>query len=765
MKMSEMKILNKILPLLLMTSLMLYAQDEKGTIYGRVTDAVSNEPLIGVNIVLLGTNFGDATDFNGRYEITGIPVNTYQIKASIIGYASKTKTDVVVQASKPVEVDFSLIEETIKLQDVTVRAGYFSKAPTEIISTRSFGYEEIRRAPGGFEDVVRALSVLPGVAQADPGRNDLVVRGGAPSENLYIVDGIEIPNINHFGTQGAAGGPLSYINLDFVKETTFSTGGFSAEYGDKLSSVLKINLRKGRDDRIGGKATVSATQFGLNLEGPVGKGNNFIFSARRSYLDFIFKAAGFGFVPEYYDILSKADFRLDNSNSLSFLFVGAFDNVRYFNNTADQRFDNSRILGSDQTQYATGINYQHLIDNGFFNITLSRTYVDYNTLQRDTLLNPIFKNISREQENSLRADMVYKFSASTEITAGLMGKLVKFDADVLLPNFVTTFGDTLPSNYLNTKDIYYKSSAYLNFNHIFFNRLKTNLGIRIDYFNPLEKKLYAAPRISASYSINDLTSLNASGGIYYQSPSYIWLATDVNKDNLRDIRADHMVLGIDHLLRPDALIKLETFYKWYHDYPTSLLRPYLILANTGAGFEGSDDNFSSFGLEPLTDKGKGITRGIELSVQKKLSELRFYGIMSITYSETRFTPLDEISRPGAYDQKWIINLSGGYKFNEKWEASMKFRFASGRPYTPYESDGTQLVSNYLSEYFQPLHSLDIRVDRRWYFSDLTLITYLDIQNIYNNKDSNSIRWNPRTQQAEKGSSIGILPSIGISLEF
>ena len=196
MKMSEMKILNKILPLLLMTSLMLYAQDEKGTIYGRVTDAVSNEPLIGVNIVLLGTNFGDATDINGKYEIKGIPVNTYQIKASIIGYASKTKTDVVVQASKPVEVDFSLIEETIKLQDVTVRAGYFSKAPTEIISTRSFGYEEIRRAPGGFEDVVRALSVLPGVAQADPGRNDLVVRGGAPSENLYIVDGIEIPNIN-----------------------------------------------------------------------------------------------------------------------------------------------------------------------------------------------------------------------------------------------------------------------------------------------------------------------------------------------------------------------------------------------------------------------------------------------------------------------------------------------------------------------------------------------------------------------------------------
>ncbi len=743
----------------------LRAQDEKGSIYGKVTDAVSNEPLIGVNVILEGTNFGAATDLNGRYEIKGIPVNTYRIKASIIGYSSNTKTDIVVRSSKPAEVDFSLAEEAVKLQDITVKSGYFSKAPTEVISTRSFGYEEIRRAPGGFEDVIRALSVLPGVAQADPGRNDLIVRGGAPSENLYIVDGIEIPNINHFGTQGAAGGPLSYINLDYVKETSFSTGGFSAEYGDRLSSVLKIDLRKGRDDRLGGKATVSASQFGLNLEGPLGKNNNFLFSARRSYLDFIFKAAGFGFVPEYYDVITKADFKLDNSNSISYLFVGAFDKVKYFNETAEQRFDNSRILGSDQTQYATGISYQHLIDNGFLNVNLSRTYVDYNTLQRDSLLNPIFRSISREQENSLRGDLVYKLSASTEITAGLMGKLVKFNADVLLPGFVTSFQDTLPVNSLMDSEVYYKGSGYVNLNHLFFNRLKTNIGLRLDYFNPLDKKFYASPRVSASYRLSDLTSLNAAGGIYYQSPSYIWLALNQNKNSLTDIRADHLVVGIDHLVREDAIIKLEAFYKWYSDYPSSLVRPYLILANTGAGFAGSDDNFSSYGLEPLADKGEGFSRGVELSAQKKLSDLPFYGIASLTYSETRFTPLDGITRPGAYDQKWIVNLSGGYKFNEKWEASMKFRFASGSPYTPYESDGTQLVSRYLSMYYDPLHSLDVRVDRRWYFSSLTLITYVDIQNIYNNKKSNSIRWNPRTQKAEKGESIGILPSIGISLEF
>jgi hypothetical protein len=524
-------------------------------------------------------------------------------------------------------------------------------------------------------------------------------------------------------------------------------------------------LRDGREDRIGGKATISASQFGLNLEGPVGKNNNFIFSARRSYLDFIFKAAGFGFVPEYYDLISKADFKLDNNNNIAYLFVGAFDNVKYFNETADQRFDNSRILGSDQKQYATGINYQHLVDNGFFNIILSRTFIDYNTLQRDSLLNPVFKNISREQENSLKADLVYKFSPSTEISAGFSGKLVNFRADVLIPDFVTSFRDTLPINSFNTKETYTKASAYINLNHFFFNRLKTNWGLRLDYFDPLNKKFYLAPRVSASYNLTDLTSLNISSGIYYQSPSYIWLAADDNKNNLRDIRADHLIIGVDHYLKEDALFKIEAFYKWYSYYPTSLIRPYLILANTGAGFAGADDNFSAFGLEPLNDKGKGRSRGIELSIQKKLSELNFYGIFSLTYSETIFTPLDGISRPGLYDQQWVINLSGGYKFDENWETSAKFRFSSGPPYTPYEPGGRQLLSKYLTEYFEPLHSLDVRVDRHWYFSSLTLITYVDIQNIYNNKRTNIIRWNPRTQSAEKSKSIGILPSVGVSLEF
>jgi hypothetical protein len=764
-KVSEM-IKNLLLLIIALSTSLLIAQNGFGLIKGQVREINTKLPLISANILVLGTDFGDATDINGNFSIKNIPSGTYQIRASIIGYRNQVKTDIIVQPGKITQVDFELTPEIIEIENVIVKEDYFGKDILQPTSIKNFSYEEIRRSPGGFEDVVRALSVLPGVAQADAGRNDLIVRGGAPSENLYIVDGLEIPNINHFGTQGATGGPLSYINLDFVRETSFSTGGFPVLYGDKLSSVLKINLRQGRDDRLGGKATISATQFGLNLEGPViNQNSNFLFSLRRSYLDFIFKAAGFAFVPEYYDLLSKFQFNLDNINSLSFLFIGAFDNVKFFNDTPEKRFDNSRILGSDQIQYSTGLSYRRLLSNGFMNITLSRNFTDFNSIQSDTLLNPIFKNISREEENNFKVDVVHKFSSKTEMNFGISTKLIEFDADILFPIFVTSFGDTISISSLNKSEKFFKGASYINFNLILFNRLITNIGSRFDYFNAINKKSYISPRISFSYPISPIANINFSTGIYHQTPSYIWLITDKSNRDLKSIKVNQYILGLDYQLNDDALLKVEGFIKDYSNYPTSLIRPYLVLANTGAGFSGSEDNFSSFGLEPLVSSGYGISRGVEISLQKKLSQTPFYGILSFTYSKTDFTSFDGIKRDGAFDQNWIINLSGGYKIDKHWEVSTKFRFASGRPYTPFESDGRQLVENYNSRRLRSAHSLDLRVDRRWNFKGWSLITYIDVQNVYNQKNLAGIRWDRKKQKIDETSSIGILPSIGISAEF
>ncbi len=751
--------------IILLLSNSLFAQDLTGDIYGKVFDASTKQPIPFANVIVLGTNNGAATDEQGYFKITGLPLNTYQVRASVVGFNPQTKTDVVIQTSKPAEIYFELVPQTIEIEGVTVTSDYFRKDPLEVNSIRSFSYEEIRRSPGGFEDVIRALSVLPGVAQADGGRNDLIIRGGAPSENLYLIDGIEVPNINHFGTQGATGGPLSYVNLDFVRETSFSTGGFSALYGDKLSSVLDINLRDGREDRFGGKATVSASQFGLNLEGPITEKSNFIFSARRSYLDFIFKAADFSFVPEYYDVLLKADFNPHSQDAFSFLFISAYDNVNFFNDTQEQQVDNSRILGTDQIQYVAGLTYRHLFTDGFFKIALSRNYVDYDSQQKDSLLNPIFTNKSKEEENTLRADLVFKLSKTSELNLGGIAKLIEADYDILFPTFVTTFGDTLPITDLTTENNYTKFGIYVNYNSVLFNRLTTNLGVRSEIFTALNNKVYFSPRLSLSYALTDLTNINFSTGIYHQSPSYIWLEAFESNRDLRMIKVNQFVLGFDHRVSSDALVKVEAFYKDYDNYPTSTVRPYLVLANTGAGFSGSDDNFSSFGLEPLVDAGFGKARGVELSIQKKLSDIPYYGIFSFTYSQADYTSLDGIERPGSYDQNWLLSISGGYKFNEYWEFSSKFRFASGKPYTPYNSDGTQNVADYNTHRLKSSHSLDVRVDKRWYFAGWTLITYVDIQNIYNQQNQSNVRWDPQTMSVDETSSIGILPSIGISAEF
>ncbi len=742
-------------------------QAQTGSITGVVVDQSTQEVLPSAAIQILGSTLGASTTIDGRFTITGIPFGTYQVRASIVGYEPEVLNDVVVSSGRKADLRFELHQSAIGLEGVEVRANYFQRTPDAPVSVQKLSYEEIRRSPGGFEDVVRAISVLPGVAQVQSGRNDLVVRGGAPSENLFTVDNIEIPNINHFGTQGSSGGPLSFINLDFVRETSFSTGGFGVRYGDRLSSVLNITLRDGRNDRLGGKATIAATQFGLNLEGPVGSSGTFLFSARRSYLDFIFKAAGFSFVPEYWDLLARGNYRIDDKNEVTVLAVGAIDDVAWFNRDADDRFKNSRVLGTAQRQYASGFSWRNLFSHGFSSVTLSRSYVSYNGTQRDSLLNPIFMNRSNEGETGLRGDVVYKVSPSVELSGGVSVKNVRFLSNLAIPGYVTTFGDTLKVSINDYATRATKGAAYVQASGHPADRVTLTFGGRLEYFDLIDHKITFAPRASVGYEFTPLTSASVSIGRYYQSPSMIWLVANPANRGLLPIEVDQYILGVEHLLQADLRVRVEGFLKDYHDYPASLDRPYLVLANTGGGFEGSDDNFASFGLDRLVSAGKGRAYGLELLLQKKLSDgSPLYGLVSVTVGRSRFTALDGVERPGAFEQNVIINVSGGYIFDDHWSGSMKFRFATGRPYTPFTSRGTQDVAEYNARNVDALHGLDIRAERRWNFEAWNLIAYVDIQNIYNYKNTGSVRWNAREQRVEMNdSSIGILPSIGISAEF
>ncbi len=738
-----------------------------GTIAGNVISSKTRNPVQSATVKVEGTKFGAITDAKGRFLIKNIPVGVYTVTFSILGYEKYSKSNVILSSAMPVQLNIQLTEKVLELEGTEILSSYFVNLSDAVTSTQTISGEEIKRTPGVNEDVIRALSILPGVGFTSAGRNDLVVRGGAPFENLFIVDNIEVPNINHFGTQGTSGGPLSLINIDFVKNVTFSAGGFGARYGDKTSSLTDITLRDGNEETYGTKAVLSATGFGINFEGPVSDKGSFLMGIRRSYLDFIFKAAGFGFIPQYWDFTVKAKYKFDNSNSLSFLTIGALDNVVLNNDSPDNRFSNSSIAVPDQKQYFSGLTWQHLLGDGFINVTLGQTYTNYSTFQNDSLLNPILKNYSRESETSLKAELDLMITPEIELLVGNQFKTApKLSYNVLIPGYLRTDSNGVPKGLsLDTVFAGYKNGTYASIT-AGAGKFKLTAGGRLDYFNLVEPQFNISPRASIQYLLNNYATLSVSIGRYYQSPSYIWFIGG-SPGNLKSFYADQIVLSFEQTLREDVKLQAEIFYKRYGDYPARVFRPTAVLSPSG--FDDITYDIP-FGLEPLINQGVGYAKGFEIFIQKKLSEIPVYGIFSCTIGDSKFKSITGGYRPGAYDALAIINLSCAWRINNEWELSSKFRLSTGIPTTPFFTEGVNTGKPDYSRYNEgerlPVnHSLDFRADKIWYFSGFMMTTYIDIQNIYSRKNVAALRWDFRNNKPEYIKSFGILPSIGIVAEF
>ncbi|MCX6140293.1 MAG: TonB-dependent receptor [Candidatus Kapabacteria bacterium] len=749
-----------------------------GIVSGQVIDLNTQQPLIGVSVAVVGTKRGALSKKDGRFVITKVPAGVFSIKATLIGYAPDVKSDVVVSSGKPTTIEIRLSSQEVQLGETVVISEAFRTDGQSISSTQLLTSEEVRRAPGVQEDVVRAIALLPGVAVTQAGRNDLAIRGGAPFENLFLIDNIEVPNINHFGSQGSSGGPLSLINIALVRDVSLSTGGFGPRYGDRLSSVTNLTLREGNDQRFAGELNVSATGVGLIAEGPIGERGSYLFSARRSYLDLIFTLAGFGFIPEYWDFSSKVTYELSSTDKLSFLAIGALDKLK-FNNTQDNLYNNSRVTAPSQNQYFAGLTWRHLLGNGYMNVTLGRTFTYYNTVQQDSLANDIFKTVTTEGENSLRADVVTFPTSSMELNVGAIVKYAStLDYKVVLPGFarLDATGTPAPLN-VDTSFSALRGGVYAQADWAATDRIKITLGARGDYYAFLENnKVALSPRATLSYLLSPEMTLRLSAGRYYQSPQYIWLVGDAsNRANLRPIRADQAILGWEWIATPDVKIQVEAYYKSYDAYPTRTFRPQAVLAP--AGF---DDIYTDipFGLEPLTNSGTGTAYGIEFFIQKKLSaSVPIYGLASISINRTQFVALDGQTRVGSFDTPIISTIAVGWRPDAEWEVSSKLRMSQGLPSTPYITTGSRAqetgfpVGSLDFDFFNQgarlpfFYALDARLDRRWFFTGWQLIVYVDVQNITGRKNVSGYKWNQQTQSVEAQASIGVLPSIGINIQF
>ncbi len=545
-----------------------------GSIVGRVVSTANGAGIEGARVEVLGTGQAVISGTLGRYLLDSVPVGVRRVRATAIGFEPVVLTDILVGSGKPLELELRLSPRVVEVTEIVVDAPEFQPDIESATSSGSLSAEDVRRAPGVQEDVVRAVALFPGVAVTTGGRNDLAVRGGAPYENLFLVDGLEVPNINHFGNQGSTGGPLTILNIDFIREASFSAGGFGVQYGDRTASLASFSLREGNSERLAGEVNLSATGFGIIGEGPMGKNGTFLASVRRSYLDLVFRAADFAFIPEYWDAQIKLTQRIGTRSSLSLIAVGALDNIILNEETADDRLDNSRIAAPDQKSYFTGLTWNYSFPKGLLTATLGRTWTRFSTSQYDTLLAPVYLNRSEEGDNSLKTELAWQFSPRVQVTFGNTLRIAnQLDYDVLLAGEYRTDSLNQPQPLaVDTTFTALRNATYAQAS-LFVGNVRLTAGLRGDWYEFIDA-FRVAPRIGANIPIGLSGSLNLSLGQYYQAPQFIWLAGDPgNVDRLKPIRANTAVIGYERLFRPDLKGQVEVYYKKYSDYAARLYRP------------------------------------------------------------------------------------------------------------------------------------------------------------------------------------------------
>ncbi len=727
---------------LILGPLSIFAQT--GIIEGRIANKLNNEPLPFATVQIVGTTKGAQTDLDGNYRIEGLDAKLYTIKVSFVGFKELSVFEVQVLNSKPTLLNFDLEEATAALGEVVVKASPFRKTEESPVSLRTIGVSEIARNPGGNRDISKVIQSLPGVTTTPAFRNDLIIRGGAPNENRFYLDDIEVPNINHFATQGSTGGPVGMLNVTFIKEVDFFSGAFPANRGNSLSSVFNFRQRDGATDKFRFTGTVGSSDFGLTAEGPLSKKTSMLVSVRRSYLQLLFKAIGLPFLPTYNDMQVKFKYKPNDKNEISYIFLGAID--QFSLDTANRTTENNAYLldnipVSPQWNYANGITWKNFDKTGFWTFVASRNMLDnqaYKYPFNDESKPRIFDYESQEIENKLRAERTTRLG-KWKFLYGINYEFAKYNNRTLQTRNVGT--SVVKIDY-SSRFSMNKYGGFAQISRQLANdRLILSGGLRVDgndYNGSMQNPLnQLSPRFSLAYSLTPQLSFNANTGIFYQLPPYTTLGFQqnkvfVNQQNLKYIQAQHVVAGFEYNTKFDSKISIEGYFKNYSRYPF-LTNRQVSLANLGA-------DFGVIGNEIATSTSKGRTYGIEFLFQQRLYK-GFYGIFAYTYGRSEFTDGKENYAPSAWDSRNIAVATLGYQFKGNWEVGVKYRASSGLPYTPdapesnivalWQANG-QAIPDYTrlnTLRTNGFNTFDFRVDKKWFGKKRTWNVYLDVQNV------------------------------------
>ena len=766
-------------------------------IKGTVIDKASRQPLEFINVLVLGLGRGGVTDAEGHFNIGEVPPGIYRLQASAVGYKTILTPEYIV-STKDLTIQIETEENLTELEGVTVTASPFRRDPESPVGLRIIGLQEIEKSPGANRDISRIVQSYPGVAFSPAGyRNDLIVRGGSPSENRFYLDGVEIPNINHFSTQGASGGPVGIINADLIREVNFYTGAFPTDRGNAMSSVLDFKLRDGDMERNSLKATLGASEVSLASNGHIGKKTSYLVSVRQSYLQFLFDMLGLPFLPTFTDAQFKLKTRFNANNELTILGLGGIDNMKLNTKLDGEKAEYilSYLPKIQQETFTLGAVYRHYAGIHVQSVVVSHSYLNnrntkYLNNDESSADNLSLKLRSVEQETKFRIENTSTFG----------NWKINFGANLDYSQYTNTTFQRVYIDEGRTFDYHtylgmWRWGIFGTINYATTDeRFTASLGVRTDAnnFSSGMKGMgdQLSPPLSLSYRLTDGLYLSGNAGLYYQLPPYTGLGF---KDNngawvnkyLRYMSVSQESLGLSWHPGNTFELSAEGFYKQYDKIPFSIA--------DGIPLACKGNDYGVIGNEALSSTAQGRAYGIEILMKWLIAKkLNLASSFTLFKSEYRNNKQSEYIA-SAWDNRYIFNMSGTYNFPHNWSLGMKISCIGGAPYTPYDVEKSSLVTawnaqgrpyydytKYNTGRLPAFGQLDVRVDKTFYLKRCMLGFYIDLQNVTNSKFkqpdilmSTGVIENPSAPMAEKRykmkyitqKSGTLMPTLGITFEY
>jgi len=777
---------------LLISSLTLFAQNVTQKIHGIVTDAQSQSPLPGVVVRVLNSDslIGTATDADGKYILSGVHIGHVTLGFSFMGYKPVVLNNIILDMGKEGSVNVSMEEYVDTLKEVVVHSGKNKQNPLNEMSTvsaRQFSPDDASRYAGALSDPSRMATNFAGVGVANDSRNDIVIRGNSPLGLLWKLDGVNIPNPNHFGTLGSTGGPVSILNNNMLDQSDFMTGAFPAEYGNAIAGVFDLKMRNGNTERSEFASEIGFNGLEIQAEGPFGAGSKASYNIDYRYSTLaVFKLLGinYGFaaVPQYQDLSFTVNIPLGiKYGTISIFGLGGPSYIALLASDQSQSNLSTAPLNED-TYFNSNMGVVGISHKLFFNEKTSQTFSFavsglQNITKIDTNDNGNVKTTFGESDVDIISSLSYtintKVDSRNTIKAGISADTYYSNyADSVLRDSTFTYGEKFKAN--NTL-----LQSYVEWQHKFTDNVVLNAGLHVQDFLINNNSKAFEPRLGIRWNFAPKQSIALAGGmhsemqpvsVYYyetQLPDGSYATT--NKD-LGFSKSDHLVLSYDYAIIPGWRMKIETYYQYLYNIPVQIQSSSYSVLNIGASYY--DPPYDS-----LTNKGTGRNYGAELTIEKFFDKT-YYVLLTTSVYQSKYTGSDGIERNSAFNGNYTINMLAGGDINldkakrKVISISAKVNYAGGKHYTPIDLTASEFEhvpiyeNNEAFSAQYPVYSrIDLKIGFKLNGKKITQEWAFEAQNIFNRQNIFQQIYNPNTNSLETDYQLGFFPIGSYKITF